>query len=327
MLLTIIKIQIIKLTHSGTSAHFKTPAVIWNFASDFSTPYSSLPPILQKNQFCKAQCWWRWWALTLSRALLAPEDEAGDVLLSPMSLLLLLLLILLLLLLQTTLFLCQFLLLLHNLELLLKLRNVHTARQQTEKYHWKAPVNFCSIYFARMDCSPPIICCSYTISPCRLILYSLWKCPAALYRPWGVPGAEPGADGSTFRAASGTHWWVAVSGSAAASEWGAAPAAAASPTALGPSLAPASSGQCAGLAVIRAPRWAARPSSRPLRPTKWIANSGKEKNRLHFTFIDLNHTLYSLVMRKMRLWQNHEKGRKYKTIESDTFIPVIPRNM
>lgn len=252
-------------------------------------------PIPRNNQFRKARCWWRWWALTLSRALLAPEDEAGDVLLSPMPLLLLLLLILLLLLLllQTTLFLCQFLLLLHGLELLLKLRNAHTARQQTEKYHLKAPVNFCSIYFAGMGCSPPIICCCYTISPCRLILYSLWKCPVQ-YWPWGVPGAEPGADGSTFHAASGTHWWVAVSGSAAASEWGAAPAAAASPTALGPSLAPASSGQCAGLAVIRAPRSAARPASRPLRPTKWIADSGKEKNRflwLHFTFIDLNHTL------------------------------------
>lgn len=243
---------------------FSTPAVIW-YDSDLRTPYSSFPQNCD-NQFWKAR--WRWWALTLSRALLAPEDEAGDVLLSPMPLLLLLLLILLLLLLQTTLFLCQFLLLLHGLELLLKLRNVHTACQQTEKYHLKAPVNFCSIYFAGMGCSLPIICCTYTISPCRLISYSLWTCPAAWYRPWGVPGAEPGADGSTFRAASETRWWVAVSGSAAASGWGAAPAAVASPTALGPSLAPASSGRCAGLVVIRAPRSAARLASRPLRPTK-----------------------------------------------------------
>lgn len=147
------------------------------------------------------------------------------------------------------------------------------------KVLFKSPVNFCSIYFAGMGCSLPIICCTYTISPCRLISYSLWTCPAAWYRPWGVPGAEPGADGSTFRAASGTRWWVAVSGSAAASGWGAAPAAVASPTALGPSLAPASSGQCAGLAVIRVPRSAARLASRPLRPTKWIAENGKEKNR------------------------------------------------
>lgn len=55
-------------------------------------------------------------------------------------LLLLLLILLLLLLLQTTLFLCQFLLLLHGLELLLKLGNVHAARQQTE-YLLKALVN------------------------------------------------------------------------------------------------------------------------------------------------------------------------------------------
>lgn len=56
-----------------------------------------------------------------------------------MPLLLLLLLILLLLLLQTTLFLCQFLLLLHGLELLLKLRNAHTPRQQPEKVSFKSP--------------------------------------------------------------------------------------------------------------------------------------------------------------------------------------------
>lgn len=283
-----IKTEIIKLTQYsvGLQLILNTSCDLHFWLRHLNTLLIS-PPIPRS----KARRWWRRWALTLSRALLAPEDEAGDVLLSPMPLLLLLLLILLLLLLllQTTLFLCQFLLLLHGLELLLKLRNVHTTSQQTGKYHWQAPVNFCCIYFAGMGCSPPIICCSYTISPCRCILYSLWKCPAARYWPWCVPGAEPGADGSAFRAVSGTHWWVAVSGSAAASGWGAAPAAAASPTAPGPSLAPASLGQCAGLAVIRDPRSAARPASRPLRPTKRIADSRKEKNRflsLHFRFTD-----------------------------------------
>lgn len=74
--------------------------------------------------------WWRWQALTLSGALLAPQDQAGNMLLSPMPLLLLLLLILLLLL-QTTLLLCKFLLLFHGLELLLELRNMQSSSQHT----------------------------------------------------------------------------------------------------------------------------------------------------------------------------------------------------
>lgn len=90
----------------------------------------------------------------------------------------------------------------------------------------------------------------------------LFHCPpyncAVQCWPWGAPGAEPGADGSTSHAASGTRWLVAASGSAAASEWGAAPAAAASPTVLGPSLAPPSSDLCAGPTEIRAPQPMAR---------------------------------------------------------------------
>lgn len=68
------------------------------------------------------QGWWRWRALTLSGALFGPEAQAGDVLISSMFLLLFFLLVLLLLLLlQTALLLCKFLLLLHDLQLLLKL--------------------------------------------------------------------------------------------------------------------------------------------------------------------------------------------------------------
>lgn len=93
--------------------------------------------------------------------------------------------------------------------------------------------------------------------------------------PWGAPGAEPGADGSTSRAASGTRWLVAASGSAAASEWGAAPAAAASPTILGLSLAQASSGLYAGPTETQVPQLMARLALCPLlgrkcRENEWL---------------------------------------------------------
>lgn len=71
----------------------------------------------------------RWRALTLSGALLGPEAQAGDVLLPSMLLLLFFLLVLLLLLLQATLLLGKFLLLLHGLQLLLKLGNKRGSHQ------------------------------------------------------------------------------------------------------------------------------------------------------------------------------------------------------
>lgn len=74
---------------------------------------------------------WRWRALTLSGALLGPEAQAGDVLLSSMLLLLFFLLVLLLLLLQAALLLRKFLLLLHGLQLLLKLGNRRVSNQHT----------------------------------------------------------------------------------------------------------------------------------------------------------------------------------------------------
>lgn len=101
---------------------------------------------------------------------------------------------------------------------------------------------------------------------CSTVLYTVLG-PAALCPPckhsmqrwpWGALGAEPGADGSTSRAASGTRWLVAASGSAAASEWGAAPAAAASPTFPGQSLTPASSDRYAGPTETGTPQPTAR---------------------------------------------------------------------
>lgn len=262
--------------------------------------------------------WWRCRALTLSRALLAPEDQAGNMLLSPMPLLLLLLLVLLLLLLQTTLLLCKFLLLFHGLELLLELRNMQTSSQhigsalinillKRQWLVWTSAVSillwwtilcssvktkltlFCNVLLHTLPCCAELsllfctsvmlswaimfstdlhyamLCCALlfcTLCCCAVPLCTLLCCPpyncSVQCRPWGAPGAEPGADGSTSHAASGTRWLVAASGSAVASEWGAAPAAAASPKVPDLSLAPASSDQCASPTEIRVPQPMAR---------------------------------------------------------------------
>lgn len=138
----------------------------------------------------------------------------------------------------------------------------------------------CRFYFALMEnlrwsvmyCSTlclAVLSCLISSALCNAVMgYNVffWSvlrravlcCAPFARRPWGVPGAEPGADGSAFRAASGTRWLVAASGSAAASEWGEAPAAAASPRDQGLSPAPASSDRCEGPAEKEAPRPMAR---------------------------------------------------------------------
>lgn len=121
----------------------------------------------------------------------------------------------------------------------------------------------------------------YTVVLCWATVYtavlsSMYDCSVQCW-PWGAPGAEPGADGSASHAASGTRWLVAASGSAAASEWGAAPAAAASPTALGPNLTPASWDLYAGPTEIKDPQPMARLTWCPLWPAEGKAERIKEK--------------------------------------------------
>jgi len=58
--------------------------------------------------------------------------------------------------------------------------------------------------------------------------------------PSNAPVSGPGAGEPGSRAVSETHWWVTVSESAAASEWGAALVEAVFPTQWGPKQNPAS---------------------------------------------------------------------------------------